>query len=99
MGATSQDQDRGRPAAIRRAASSLAACVAARASSQAVATERDLAAGLLRTDTYLRTHEEVPPLVEIEDDHFVAISAGATTNRLLPGDSRPTWCAAAEPAA
>jgi peptide/nickel transport system ATP-binding protein len=44
---------------------------------QAAATERDLAAGLLRTDTYLRTHEEAPPLVEIEEDHFVAISAGA----------------------
>jgi hypothetical protein len=43
---------------------------------QAVATERELAAGLLRTDTYLRTHEEVPPLVEIEEDHFVATSTG-----------------------
>ena len=30
-----------------------------------------------RTDTYLRTHEEVPPLVEVEEDHFVAIAAGA----------------------
>ncbi len=52
---------------------------------QQAATERELAAGLLRTDTYLRTHEEVPPLVEIEDDHFVAISAGAKVDRLLPG--------------
>jgi peptide/nickel transport system ATP-binding protein len=38
-------------------------------------TERELAAGLLRTDTYLRTHEEVAPLVEVEEDHFVAIPA------------------------
>ncbi len=44
---------------------------------QAAAHEHDLAAGLLRTDTYLRTHEEVPPLVEVEEDHFVAISTGA----------------------
>jgi hypothetical protein len=29
-----------------------------------------------RTDTYLRMHEEVPPLVEVEEDHFVAIAAG-----------------------
>jgi hypothetical protein len=36
--------------------------------------EHELAEGLLRTDTYLRTHEEVPPLVEIEDDHFVVES-------------------------
>ncbi len=42
---------------------------------QAAETERELAAGLLRTDTYLRTHEEVLPLVEVEEDHFVAISA------------------------
>jgi peptide/nickel transport system ATP-binding protein len=44
---------------------------------QAAVTERDLAAGLLRTDTYLRTHEEVLPLVEVEEDHFVATSTGA----------------------
>ena len=42
---------------------------------QAAETERELAAGLLRTDTYLRTHEEVLPLVEVEEDHFVAIPA------------------------
>ncbi|MGA3354810.1 MAG: ATP-binding cassette domain-containing protein [Acidimicrobiales bacterium] len=39
--------------------------------------EYNEAEGLLRTDTYLRTHEEIPPLVEVEDDHLVAISAGA----------------------
>ncbi|MGO8721996.1 MAG: ABC transporter ATP-binding protein [Acidimicrobiales bacterium] len=39
--------------------------------------ERQAAEGLLKTDTYLRTHEEVPPLVEVEDDHLVAISSGA----------------------
>jgi ABC-type oligopeptide transport system ATPase subunit len=39
------------------------------------AAEHELSEGLLRTDTYLRTHEEVPPLVEIEDDHFVVSSA------------------------
>ncbi|MGO9965164.1 MAG: ABC transporter ATP-binding protein [Acidimicrobiales bacterium] len=42
---------------------------------EAAETERELAAGLLRTDTYLRTHEDVPPLVEIEEDHFVAVPA------------------------
>ena len=30
-----------------------------------------------RTDTYLRTHEEVPPLVQVEEDHLVATNAGA----------------------
>jgi peptide/nickel transport system ATP-binding protein len=44
---------------------------------QAALHEQDLAEGLLRTDTYLRTHEEVLPLVEIEEDHFVATSTGA----------------------
>ncbi|MGO9148695.1 MAG: ABC transporter ATP-binding protein [Acidimicrobiales bacterium] len=44
---------------------------------QAAETKSDLAAGLLRTDTYMRTHEEVLPLVEIEEDHFVATSTGA----------------------
>ena len=44
---------------------------------QAAAAEFDTAAALVRTDTYLRTHEEVPPLVEIEEDHFVVTSAGA----------------------
>jgi hypothetical protein len=39
------------------------------------AAEHELSEGLLRTDTYLRTHEEVPPLVEVEDDHFVVSSA------------------------
>lgn len=39
--------------------------------------EHEAAQGLLRTDTYLRTHEEIPPLVEVEQDHLVAISAGA----------------------
>ena len=40
------------------------------------AAEHELSEGLLRTDTYLRTHEEVPPLVEVEEDHFVVSSAG-----------------------
>ncbi len=30
-----------------------------------------------RTDTYLRTHEEAQPLVEVEEDHFVATAAAA----------------------
>jgi len=30
-----------------------------------------------RTDTYLRMHEEVPLLVEVEEDHFVATTAGS----------------------
>jgi peptide/nickel transport system ATP-binding protein len=41
------------------------------------AAEHAAAEGLLRTDTYLRTHEEVPPLVEVEDDHLVAMAIGA----------------------
>jgi ABC-type glutathione transport system ATPase component len=41
------------------------------------AAENLAAEGLLRTDTYLRTHEEIPPLVEVEDDHLVAIPLGA----------------------
>jgi len=53
---------------------------------QAVATERDLAAGLLRTDTYLRTHEEVSAASSrsrmTTSWRFLP---GATTNRLLPG--------------
>jgi peptide/nickel transport system ATP-binding protein len=44
---------------------------------QAAEAERQTAEGLLRTDAYLRTHEEVPPLVEVEHDHLVAISSGA----------------------
>ena len=40
-------------------------------------TEREAAEGLLRTDTYLRVHEEIPQLVEIEKDHLVAMEAGA----------------------
>lgn len=44
---------------------------------QAVLAEREAADGLLRTDTYLRTHEEIVPLVEVEEDHFVAVATGA----------------------
>ncbi len=81
-GATSQDHDRGRRGRPGRySKSSLHPLAGMRGRkgrrAQAVVTERELAAGLLRTDTYLRTHEEVPPLVEVEDDHFVATSAGA----------------------
>jgi len=44
---------------------------------QVVAAALETAASADRTDTYLRTHEEVPPLVEVEEDHFVVTSAGA----------------------
>jgi peptide/nickel transport system ATP-binding protein len=40
---------------------------------QAAITEREAAEGLLRTDTYLRVHEEIPQLVEVEEDHLVAM--------------------------
>jgi peptide/nickel transport system ATP-binding protein len=43
---------------------------------QAAGAEREAAAGADRTDTYLRTHEEIAPLVEVEKDHFVAIPTG-----------------------
>jgi ABC-type glutathione transport system ATPase component len=83
-GAISQDEDGGRPGRGRPgrySKSSLHPLAGMRGRkgrrAQQVATERELAAGLLRTDTYLRIHEEVPPLVEIEDDHFVASSTGA----------------------
>jgi len=39
--------------------------------------ERLEAARENKSDTYLRTHEKVPPLVEVEEDHFVATTAGA----------------------
>ena len=79
MGATSPGQDRGRPG--RYSKSSLHPLAGMRdrkgRRAQAALHEQDLAEGLLRTDTYLRTHEEVLPLVEIEEDHFVATSTGA----------------------
>jgi peptide/nickel transport system ATP-binding protein len=79
MGVTPQDQDRGRPGRYSKSSLHPLAGMRARKGrrAQAAVHERDLAAGLLRTDTYLRTHEEVLPLVEIEEDHFVATSTGA----------------------
>ncbi len=43
----------------------------------AVAEAEREAARENRTDTYLRMHEEAQPLVEVEEDHFVATAAAA----------------------
>ncbi|MGA2805442.1 MAG: hypothetical protein ABSF89_13820, partial [Acidimicrobiales bacterium] len=70
-------EDHGRPGRYSKSSLHPLAGMRARKGRRAKAaeTERELAAGLLRTDTYLRTHEEVLPLVEVEEDHFVAIPA------------------------
>ena len=46
-------------------------------SSSVLEADREGQARNDRTDTYLRMHEEVPPLVEVEEGHFVAIAAGS----------------------
>ncbi|MGD0441587.1 MAG: ATP-binding cassette domain-containing protein [Acidimicrobiales bacterium] len=72
MGVTAEDE--GRPG--RYSKSSLHPLANMHARKARRGEERlELAEGLLRTDTYLRTHEEVPPLVEVEEDHFVVQSA------------------------
>ncbi len=74
---SSAPQDNGRPGRYSKSSLHPLAGMRSRKGrrAQAAETERELAAGLLRTDTYLRTHEEVLPLVEIEEDHFVATAA------------------------
>jgi ABC-type oligopeptide transport system ATPase subunit len=73
MGVTSTDD--GRPGRYSRSSLHPLANMHAR-KGRRDAAEHELSEGLLRTDTYLRTHEEVPPLVEVEEDHFVVSSAG-----------------------
>ncbi|MGO9581671.1 MAG: ABC transporter ATP-binding protein [Acidimicrobiales bacterium] len=77
-GAVSEDQRRGRPGRYSRSSLHPLAGLHSRKGrrAQQAAAEHEAAAGADRTDTYLRTHEEIAPLVEVEKDHFVAIPSG-----------------------
>jgi hypothetical protein len=77
-GAVSEDQRRERPGRYSRSSLHPLAGLHSRKGrrAQQAAAEHEAAAGADRTDTYLRTHEEIAPLVEVEKDHFVAIPSG-----------------------
>jgi len=89
IGATSQDQDRGRPRPLfeEPAFTPLWACVAARGvGPQAVATERGVCRGSASGPTpTCGPTEEVPPLVEIEEEPLRGDLHRCWMTRLLLG--------------